>query len=194
MRKRKVYLASAPGSPSSKAVYFNGAIWKPSNDSTTYEAGDLVECESGYNSLLVGDEFWVEIFRNKSAIRCRIEGCQNGPPFIRGICNTHYQRAVRCGNENYKPHMAPKGTGFVNKQGYRVVVDDSGKKVKEHRLVMERYLGRKLFPEENVHHKNGNRSDNRLENLELWSTKQPQGKRIEDLILYAKEIIKLYGK
>jgi hypothetical protein len=89
--------------------------------------------------------------------------------------------------------MAPKGTGFTHKSGYRIVSDRNGGKIKEHRLVMEQHLGRKLFPHENVHHKNGNRSDNRIENLELWSTKQPQGKRIEDLLAYAKEILEIYG-
>jgi len=58
---------------------------------------------------------------------------------------------------------------------------------------MEEHLGRKLLPNENVHHLNGNRQDNRLENLELWSTHQPQGQRVRDKIAYAKEIIALYG-
>jgi HNH endonuclease len=71
---------------------------------------------------------------------------------------------------------------------------DSGGKVLEHVLFMSRLLGRALLPEENVHHKNGNRTDNRLSNLELWSESQPSGQRVEDKVAWAKEILATYGE
>lgn len=57
-----------------------------------------------------------------------------------------------------------------------------GRYVLEHRLVMEKLLGRRLRPGENVHHKNGVRHDNRPENLELWNRAQPYGTRSTDLV------------
>lgn len=64
------------------------------------------------------------------------------------------------------------GHPSANKLGY----------IREHRLVMEEMIGRQLEPHERVHHKNGDRGDNRPENLELWKVKKkdPAGVRAAD--------------
>lgn len=82
--------------------------------------------------------------------------------------------------------------GSIDKNGYRLINVRRGKQVFEHRVVMSEMIGRPLLSHETVHHKNGVRDDNRETNLELWSTRNPKGQRVEDKLEHALEILATY--
>jgi hypothetical protein len=126
---------------------------------------------------------------------CTLDSCDR-PYTAKGYCRIHYERWVRNGDP--REHVEPN-KGWTMKEGYRLLRRPDHPRanvngfVPEHRLVMEELLGRYLEPSETVHHRNGERADNRPENLELWVSAHPVGQRVEDLVTFAREILDRYG-
>lgn len=86
-------------------------------------------------------------------------------------CSTKCKSVARVGTKGKpKPkgkdsHLYKRGW-TIWKNGYKVL-SNKGHRIYEHRYVVEKSIGRKLKPWEHVHHKNKNKLDNRIENLEL---------------------------
>ena len=102
--------------------------------------------------------------------KCSINDC-NRELHAKNYCAKHYDRFRKYGDANIIKN-APDGSGTIS-HGYRIITIN-GKYVPEHRYIMEQHLGRKLkhWPLEIVHHINGIKSDNRIENLQVMSLTQ----------------------
>jgi hypothetical protein len=136
----------------------------------------------------------------RASAPCSVEGCDR-PTQARRLCNTHYRRLTNTGDVRpHEPIRVVLGEGWLS-HGYwyvPVAAEDrwltgGADQIGEHRLVMARHLGRPLEADEVVHHINGRRTDNRLENLELWSTAHPKGQRVEDKVAFAVEMLRRYA-
>lgn len=131
---------------------------------------------------------------------CSVEGCGR-PAVKRQLCQTHASRLRKVGDvQADKPIRKAAGDRHIH-HGYYVVsvppemrhLTNGETSCLEHRYVMAQMLGRALYPDESVHHKNGDRLDNRATNLELWSRWQPRGQRTEDKVAWALELLRRYA-
>lgn len=111
--------------------------------------------------------------------KCSVESCNSYDVVCRGYCNRHYRQWNRHGvaGTTDRNKRVP-GDKWLHRGYIRIKMDpsdplfvmaDKAGRTYEHRLVLARSLGRALYGDETVHHINGEKTDNRLENLQLRS-------------------------
>jgi hypothetical protein len=136
----------------------------------------------------------------RRAGECGVDGCDR-QRYARSLCNTHYRRWLQTGDARPEdPIRVVTGEGSLSHGYWKVQVPDEDRwlmpgldSAMEHRLVMARHLQRPLLDDEVVHHINGVRTDNRIGNLELWSTAHPKGQRVEDKVAFALDLLRRYA-
>lgn len=190
---RKQFAKGKPLTPLRQKPKYKNCLFEGCKNLRMYKEG---YCSAHTKQLRAGKEL-APLFSRKRPKQIRLcDFIECGRRHLRkGLCSVHDRQRQKGIPLHPVRHNNKHGEGSLSSHGYKVFAKRKNGKKKyfyEHRMVMENHLGRKLFPKENVHHINGNKLDNRIENLELWSSQQPNGQRVIDKIKWAQEILEQY--
>jgi hypothetical protein len=146
-------------------------------------------------------------FRRPAGTSCTVDGCDR-PHLSHDLCDLHLQRfkKIRAGIVSTPVSApiakSPRGqVDKINKDGYHLISVPAGTPgavqrglvMLEHRYVMQNHLRRPLLRAETVHHKDGNRLNNNLDNLELKSGNHGSGINVIDGVLASLDWIERYS-
>jgi hypothetical protein len=169
-------------------------LCRKNNEGKRRKLKTCIVCGASFDSKHTNAYMCSRKCRGEHRRKTRAAGCLRcgGPiPFVSGNTLIKY-----CSQEC---RAEPVGSTRKNQYGYvsvKIPKDDPlGTTIKrwelQHRYVVAKSIGRPLRSDEHVHHINGIRDDNRLENLELWckpgTERQVPGQRVSDLINYVIE-------
>ena len=128
----------------------------------------------------------------KERVKIKCDECNIFFPLLPGDVRIRKYCSSKCGDiaggkkRSGKNNTSWKG-GVSNFHGYLMITHGKDSMKLLHRVIMEKYLGRKLFLSELVHHINGDKKDNRIENLQLVN-------RSEHMNIHREEIRALMNK
>jgi hypothetical protein len=117
---------------------------------------------------------------------CKCYRCRIGKGYFRGDKNPSWKGGIRKTSLGYIYEWVSLDSPFLCMAGSH---KNEANYIMQHRLVMAKHLNRPLTKKETVHHINGIKDDNRIENLELWSSNHQSGQRIDDQIKWAIEFL-----
>jgi len=161
------------------------------------------DLKKGYNNFC--SRLCYKINRKSKIEKCFSCNCvidRSKRPHYKDMCNTCYVNNHRKKVREMTPYSYKRrknGDGTITVYGYKQISipnhPNSRKngQIFEHIYVMSSHLKRPIKKSESVHHKNGDKLDNRIENLELWNKSHPYGQRVEDKIKFYKEFLESYG-